>query len=89
MKIVVSPTDRPHETFELDPHKLFNMEKKIPLELEQISVSLQRDLDQFADYIANNDLKDRINGLGDRVIFYWLRNRIMEVIKEIEKQYGK
>jgi len=86
MKIVVSPTDRPHETFEIDPHKLFNMEKKIPLELEQISVILQRDLDQFADYIAN---KDRINGLGDRVIFYWLRNRIIEVIKEIEKQYGK
>jgi len=89
MKIAVSPTDHPYETFEINPHKLFNMEKKIPLELEQISVSLQRDLDQFADYIANNDLKDRINGLGDRVIFYWLRNRIIEVIKEIEKQYGK
>ena len=89
MKIAVSPTDHPYETFEINPHKLFNMEKKIPLELEQISTNLQSNLDQFADYIANSNLTDRINGLGDRVIFYWLRNRIIEVIKEIEKQYGK
>ena len=89
MKLVVPPTDRPDKTFEIDPHKLFDMEKKIPLELEQISASLQSNLDQFADYIANSNLKDRLNGLGERVIFYYLKNKISEIIKDIEKQYVK
>lgn len=59
---------------------------KIPLELEQISAENRFALERLEEYLMKFK---NIDGLVDKVIFIYLKHRLIETLDRLEEHYAK